>query len=110
MGTAVRLLVSMLLIACALCVSRAQDQPEARVIASRVTPAYPDLARRMNLQGVVKLRVTVEADGSPHSIETIGGNPVLVKAAQDAVLRWKWVPGPKPTKEIVELRFHPAGQ
>jgi TonB family protein len=97
----------LLLIGCAI-TSVAQDQPDVRPIANRVAPSYPDLARRMNLQGSVRLRVTVAPDGSAQSIETIGGNPVLVKAAQDAVNRWKWVPGPKQTKEVVELKFVPA--
>jgi len=96
-----------LLAVCPLCKVAAQDQPSTRAIAERVAPSYPDLARRLNLEGVVKLRVTVEPAGSVQSIETLGGNPVLARAAQDAVARWKWIPSAKETKEIVEIRFHP---
>jgi len=84
-----------------------KGQENARTIASRVNPSYPPLARRLNLQGVVRLRVVVTPEGSAQSSEVLGGNPVLAAAAQDAVSHWKWVPGPKETKEIVELKFAP---
>ncbi len=85
----------------------AQLETEGREVETRVAPAYPDLAMRMRLLGVVRLRVTVAASGAPGTSEVLGGNPVLAKAAQDAIAHWKWVPGPKETKEIVELRFRP---
>jgi hypothetical protein len=37
----------------------------------------------------------------------IGGNPLLAKAAVDAIEQWKWVPAAQKTKELVELNFHP---
>jgi len=61
----------------------------------------------LNLEGLVKLRVTVAPEGSVKASEVVGGNPVLAKAAQDAVARWKWAAAPRETREIVELRFHP---
>ncbi|HKI27713.1 MAG TPA: energy transducer TonB [Candidatus Sulfotelmatobacter sp.] len=87
----------------------AQDQAAdtPRPISVRVVPAYPELAHRLNLEGIVKLRVTVRPDGTPNRTEVLGGNPVLAKAAQDAVVRWKWTPAPHDTTELIELRFHP---
>jgi len=87
--------------------THAQDatpQP-ARKIVLRVNPAYPDLAKRMHLSGIVKLRVTIAANGSVKSVEPVGGNPVLLKAAQDAVTNWKFATAPDETREVVELRF-----
>jgi TonB family protein len=78
---------------------------QARKIVLKVNPAYPDLARRMHLSGIVKLRATIAPNGSVKSIETVGGNPVLVKAAQDAVSNWKFASGPDETHEFIELRF-----
>jgi TonB family protein len=78
-----------------------------RPIAARTAPVYPELARSLNLQGVVKLRVAVTADGIAKATEVLGGNPVLARAAQDAVAHWKWAPSPHETTELVELRFHP---
>jgi TonB family protein len=87
----------------------AQEQPEesTRKVAERSAPVYPELARRLNLDGTVKLRVTVTPEGKPKAIEVIGGNPVLAKSAQDAVMRWKWSPASRESAETVELRFHP---
>lgn len=87
----------------------AQDQADdsVRRVTQQVAPAYPDLARKLNLQGTVRLRVTVAQDGAARTAEVLGGNPVLVKAAQDAVMRWKWAPAAGETKEVIELRFHP---
>ena len=88
------------------CAGQQQEPPSARKVTNRVVPAYPELARKMNLTGVVKLEVTVAPNGTPRSVEPRGGSPVLVKAAQDAVYKWKWVPASE-TKELVELDFHP---
>jgi TonB family protein len=98
-----------LLIFCSYRAAVAQAPPEnsARKIADRVATVYPELARKLNLEGIVRLRVTVAPDGTAKFIQVQGGNPILVKAAQDAVIRWKWVPAPQETREIVELRFHP---
>lgn len=86
----------------------AQDAPaETRHVVTRAAPVYPDLARRMNLTGIVRLRVRVTPEGLARKAEVIGGNPVLATAAQDAVSRWKWTPAPQETTEIVELSFHP---
>ena len=101
--------IAIVLLACCPCAVPAQTQTDehARQIASKVAPAYPELARRLNLDGIVKLRVTVAPDGSARQAEVLGGNPVFTKAAQDAVIKWKWTAAPQETKEIIELKFHP---
>lgn len=57
-------------------------------------PAYPPLARRLQEQGKVMLRVHVSADGKPGKIElsSSSGSDRLDKAAQAAVARWRFVP------------------
>jgi hypothetical protein len=35
------------------------------------------------------------------------GDPVLIKAAQDAVMTWKFAPAAEETNELIELRFGP---
>jgi len=79
--------------------------PTARKVVLMVKPVYPDLARRVNMFGAVKVWATVAADGSVKSIEPIGGHPVLIKAAQDAVEKWKYAPAPAETRELIELHF-----
>jgi TonB family protein len=91
-----------------LCAVYAQQEPSAsaRKVISKVVPAYPELARKMNLTGSVKLAVTVSPNGSVRKIEPHGGSPLLVKAAQEAVYKWRWAPAIE-TTELVELNFHP---
>ena len=88
------------------CPAIAQQSVGQRKVLNQVTPQYPDLARRMNLEGTVKLTVTVTPAGNPKSIQATGGSPLLVKSAEDAIRIWKWAPGPQETQESVELRFH----
>lgn len=70
-----------------------------------IRPVYPLLARKINLSGVVRLRVTVSPAGNPGDIEQLGGSPVLLKAAMEAVSKAQWEPAPGETKEIVQIRF-----
>lgn len=83
-----------------------ETETSSRKIVSKVIPVYPELARKMNMEGVVKLQVTVAPNGSAKSIEVVGGNPVLVKAAEDAAYKFRWSPGTQESKELVEIRFH----
>jgi protein TonB len=83
-----------------------RDQAEAeRKVLSKVTPTYPDLARRTNIHGVVKLVVAVAPDGKVTSTEVVGGNPVLVQAAVGAVRKWRYEAAAQQTHRVVELRF-----
>jgi TonB family protein len=59
-----------------------------RLIASP-RPAYPDLARRARIQGVVKLQVKVKTDGSIEVQKILQGEPVLADAAVEAVKKWR---------------------
>jgi len=76
-----------------------------RKISSRVAPVYPELAKKMHIHGVVRVEVIVRPNGSVKSSRVLGGNPVLVESAQDAVGKWKFEPTPAETTEIVQLAF-----
>ena len=85
-----------------------QEQSESkRKVVSRVVPAYPDLARRMNVRGTVKLEAVVATNGNVKSLQVRGGHPLLTDAAQTAILKWKWAPAAHETREPVEVRFDP---
>jgi TonB family protein len=79
--------------------------PSARKVISRVAPVCPELARRMHIQGVVKLEAIVKPNGSVKATRVLGGNPVLVEAATDAVSKWKFETGSNETTEVVQLSF-----
>jgi TonB family protein len=88
--------------------SLSQEQPEAqRKVVSKVDPMYPQLANKMQLTGIVRVEAIVAPNGKAKFIQVIGGNPVLAKAAVDAVEKWKWVSAPQETKELVVLYFRP---
>ncbi|GAC1672716.1 MAG: hypothetical protein NVS9B4_27550 [Candidatus Acidiferrum sp.] len=79
-----------------------------RKTKSRVAPTYPELAKRMNVSGKVKLEVGIAPDGHVHGIRVVGGHPLLAQACQDAVKDWKFVPGPEESTQLVECEFHGA--
>jgi len=88
--------------------SLAQEQPAGtRRIVDRVVPVYPDLARKMQIRGTVRVEVVVTPGGKAKITQVIGGNPLLAKAAVDAIEKWKWASAAQETKELVELNFHP---
>ena len=89
-------------------ISLAQDvqSASARPIVSTPRPGYPDLARTMRLEGTVKLRVTVTPNGTARSVETVGGHPLLAKAAEQAVYKWTWARAKQESSELVEVSFH----
>jgi TonB family protein len=76
-----------------------------RKVRVRVTPEYPDLARQMNVTGKVKIEAKVSPDGRVADTRVIGGSPLLVNAALDALKKWRFEPAPKETTEIVEFSF-----
>lgn len=77
---------------------------ENRKLLKKVEPVYPELARRMNMTGTVKVEVSVTADGNVSEIKTLGGNPVLAAAVEDAVKQWKYSAGVPESKKL-EFKF-----
>jgi protein TonB len=57
-------------------------------------PAYPSMARKLGLEGTVKLRILVNQEGVPEQSRVLdsSGTEVLDAAALEAVRRWRFVP------------------
>ena len=71
-----------------------------------VEPVYPPLAKMARIQGNVVLKINVEANGEVSDIKVRSGHPLLVKAALEAVSRWRFESSPiLPTTTSVTLRF-----
>jgi TonB family protein len=85
----------------------AEDAEITRKVKTRVTPMYPEIARRMNISGVVKLVVVVSPNGSVKSTKVLGGHPLLVSAAEDAVKKWKFETSAQEDSGVVEFTFRP---
>ena len=79
-----------------------------RKVISRVDVTYPKLAQQMRLRGTVKVSATVAPSGKVVRTDLIGGSPIFVPYALNAVNSLKWEPSPKETTEIVEIDFVPG--
>lgn len=77
----------------------------ARKVILRVAPTPPELARRMHIQGTVKIEAVVKPNGSVKATRVLGGNPVLVEAATAAVSKWKFEAAANETTEVIQLVF-----
>ena len=62
------------------------------MIVKRVLPVYPALARQVRVSGRVELHGVIGTDGRIHELQLIGGHPLLVPAALDAVRQWVYRP------------------
>jgi TonB family protein len=78
---------------------------DARAIKSRVAPVYPEIAKRMRIEGEVRLEVTVDAEGKVTDVKTVSGNRTLGSAAEDAVRKWRFEPGSGSATVNVGLTF-----
>jgi protein TonB len=58
----------------------------------RVQPQYPTLARQARVQGIVILRALITREGKIANLQVVGGHPLLVQSAMDAVLQWRYRP------------------
>ncbi len=87
---------------------------DEKVLKSRlikhVGPTYPEMARRMGIQGVVILKVIIDEEGNVEEIQPVDGFQMLVDAAIEAVRQWKYTPALMEGKAIkvkatVTVRF-----
>ena len=88
---------------------RGQDSANdvLRRAKSKVAPVYPELARKMNLSGSVKIEVVVAPNGSVKDAKVVGGHPVLAGAALDAMRKWRFEPASAESTGIVDFKFEP---
>ncbi len=79
-----------------------------RTVKTKVAPVYPELARRMNITGVVRVQITVAPNGAVKNMKLVGGHPVLASAALEAVKKWRFEVGPQESTGVVQFRFDPG--
>ncbi len=83
----------------------AQAHADDRRVEKRVSPIYPEIAKRMHVSGVVHIEATVAPDGSVTAVKATTGNKMLTLAAEDAVKRWKFVPGDGQSTVGIDVNF-----
>lgn len=81
--------------------ARAED----RAVKSKVPPIYPEIAKRMKVEGSVVVEATIDASGKVTSAKSVGGNALLKPAAEDAVYKWKFDSGAGTATVKVEINF-----
>jgi protein TonB len=85
----------------------AESTEGKRKVKNLGRPVYPELARRLNLTGTVKVEVTIGPDGRVKRTRVLGGHPVLATEAEKAAQLSEFEPGPKETTEVIEFKFTP---
>lgn len=58
----------------------------------RVVPVYPELPKRIRLQGEVSLEVIISPEGRVESVRVVNGHPMLVNSAREAARGWRFGP------------------
>src|SRR5258708_21201783 len=74
---------------------------ETRRALSKPTPRYPEIARKLNLAGTVKVEIVIGPDGKVKGTNVVGGHPILVDATLVALKEWKYEPAKTDRKSVV---------
>jgi protein TonB len=61
-------------------------------LVRQVHPTYPPLAKSARVQGTVEFTATISKEGKIENLQLIHGHPLLVSAAREAVLQWRYRP------------------
>jgi len=75
-------------------------------ILRKVQPVYPAQALAQHLEGSVVLQATVAEDGKVQGVTVLRGDPLLARAATDAVRQWQYEPfrvDGKPIQKQIEI-------
>src|SRR6267143_4631644 len=72
------------------------ERPHRRVVRTG-EPDYPAIVKNAHIGGSVRLNVTVLPNGDVAKVDTLGGNPIFVASAINAVRKWKYAPAASQT-------------
>jgi general secretion pathway protein A len=81
-------------------------------LIKRVDPQYPQLASSSGISGGVVLNAHIDEAGKVQAVQAISGDPVLVRAAVDAVRQWEYQPSlvdgqPRQSDMRIVITFSP---
>jgi periplasmic protein TonB len=62
------------------------------VLVHKVQPVYPAEARRLHMAGSVVIDAVVNVEGQVDDLKLVSGDPLLSRAAMDAVRKWRYNP------------------
>jgi len=84
-----------------------QNDELVRRAKTKVQPAYPEMARKFNISGTVKIEVVVAPNGVVKEARVVGGHPVLAGSALDAAKKWRFEPAGGDSVGIIDFKFEP---
>ena len=76
-----------------------------RPVMKRISAAYPELAKRMRVTGIVRLEAKVSSAGKVQEVKVVSGHPLLGAAAKDAVVHWEFAPADADSTERIDVEF-----
>jgi len=93
---------------------RVDWQTETRFLLSGNKPVYPQIAAVAHIEGVIRVRTIVGADGSTKDFEFLSGPPLLMLAALNAVRTWRFKPTmadgvPVEVETVAQVEFFLGG-
>jgi periplasmic protein TonB len=62
------------------------------LLIKRVQPTYPSVALKVHAQGAVQIEATINKEGTVINPKVLKGDPILARAALDAVRQWRYKP------------------
>lgn len=80
-------------------------EQQKRLVAGSL-PEYPEVARRAGIEGPVTLLLRIGQDGSVEDARLLSGEPVLGRAAAEAVEQWRYQPariGDRPVNVLTSV-------
>ncbi len=83
------------------------QESTGRKVKTKTAPDYPEIAKRMGISGTVRLAIVIAPNGAVKTTSAVGGHPLLLNAAMDAVKKWKFEPASEASTETVEIKFVP---
>lgn len=78
-----------------------QEKPE---IIKKVSPHYPELARKAGIEGLVVVKIVIDKNGDVETAEILKSVPMLDDAALEAAMHCKFKPG-KQRDKFVKVRI-----
>lgn len=73
-------------------VQRVGGSVMAANLVYQVQPVYPPLARSARVEGTVEYTAIIDKTGRVANLQLQHGHPLLVHAAQEAILQWRYKP------------------
>jgi protein TonB len=82
------------------------------LIIKRVQPKYPRTALQAHAQGAVQIEATINKEGFVTRPKVLSGEPVLARAALEAVSQWRYKPyyldgAPVEIQTQITINFRP---